>query len=347
MKRKIIAIMLSAMVALGCTSVPAVYAADLSLYATDAVTFHEGTVNVLDSMKDFASKAQVSYVSELDAPESGEAKSDYVKFVIKEDSMVKVNVFTEDLGDGSWNEADGPIFLFSNESMSNKIHEFRESGNSSNDMMFLDAGTYYMSINVLNAGWGACHYKYNITVGAVPVSKLIKIDKKVSANQNSVTVSVNAGAMGTIKNIQYVDKAVALENVDSTDYWYDKDGYEGYYWGEDKVVILNADESSFKVTKNGTYSVKVIEAEKDKAYSVIFKVNEIDENAPQVTGVKNGKTYKKAVTVKFSDKQSGMKSAKLNGKNIKNGAKVTKKGSYTLKVADKAGNSSTIKFKIK
>ena len=71
-----------------------------------------------------------------------------------------------------------------------------------------------------------------------------------------------------------------------------------------------------------------------------------DNTKPTVSGVKNGKTYKKAVTVKFSDKY-GIKSAKLNGKAIKSGKKVSKKGSYTLKVADKAGNVTTVKFKIK
>ncbi len=71
-----------------------------------------------------------------------------------------------------------------------------------------------------------------------------------------------------------------------------------------------------------------------------------DTQKPTVKGVASGKTYKKARTIKFSDKY-GIKSAKLNGKTIKNNKKVSKKGSYTLKVTDKAGNVTTVKFKIK
>lgn len=71
-----------------------------------------------------------------------------------------------------------------------------------------------------------------------------------------------------------------------------------------------------------------------------------DKTKPTVKGVANNKVYKKACTITFSDK-NGVKSAKLNGKTIKNKKKVSKNGSYTLKVTDKAGNTNTVKFKIK
>ena len=72
----------------------------------------------------------------------------------------------------------------------------------------------------------------------------------------------------------------------------------------------------------------------------------LDKTKPSVKGIKNGKTYKKKVTIKFSDK-SGVKKATLNGKKFSSGKKVTKNGKYTLKVTDKAGNVTTVKFKIK
>lgn len=71
-----------------------------------------------------------------------------------------------------------------------------------------------------------------------------------------------------------------------------------------------------------------------------------DKTAPSVKGVKNGKAYKGKVTIKFSDK-FGVKKATLNGKKISSGKKVSKKGKYTLKVTDKAGNVATVKFTIK
>lgn len=84
-------------------------------------------------------------------------------------------------------------------------------------------------------------------------------------------------------------------------------------------------------------------------YSVSYTLTDSkksDTKKPTVTGIKNGKTYKKAVTIKYKD-ESGIKSAKLNGKKIKSGAKVTKKGSYTFTVTDKAGNNKVVRFKIK
>lgn len=73
----------------------------------------------------------------------------------------------------------------------------------------------------------------------------------------------------------------------------------------------------------------------------------IDTTKPSVSGVVNGKTYKDVRTIRFSDKGSGIKKAVLNGKTVKTGKKVSKKGRYTLIVTDKAGNQKTIKFKIK
>ncbi len=77
--------------------------------------------------------------------------------------------------------------------------------------------------------------------------------------------------------------------------------------------------------------------------TITFKT---DRTAPVVKGVKN-KIYQKAVKVKFSDAFSGVKKAVLNGKKITSGTKVKEKGKYTLKVWDKAGNKTIVKFKIK
>ena len=71
-----------------------------------------------------------------------------------------------------------------------------------------------------------------------------------------------------------------------------------------------------------------------------------DKTKPTVQGVKNGKTYKKAVKIKCKDKY-GIKSILLNGKKVKSGKKVAKKGAYKLVVTDKAGNQTKVKFKIK
>ncbi|MBR1744041.1 MAG: hypothetical protein IJ733_19685 [Lachnospiraceae bacterium] len=63
-----------------------------------------------------------------------------------------------------------------------------------------------------------------------------------------------------------------------------------------------------------------------------------DKTAPKIT------YQKKKITV--TDK-NGVKKITLNGKKITSGKKVTKKGSYTVKAWDKAGNVKTYKFKVK
>lgn len=113
------------------------------------------------------------------------------------------------------------------------------------------------------------------------------------------------------------------------------------------AVVANGEAVTNKTTlksicKQGKNTITVYDFSGNKKTIRFY----FDTNKPAISGIKNNKTYKKAVTIKFKDSY-GIKSAKLNGKSIKTGKKVSKKGSYTLKVTDKAGNTSTIKFKIK
>lgn len=98
---------------------------------------------------------------------------------------------------------------------------------------------------------------------------------------------------------------------------------------------------SIQVTESGIYELEVVTITGTK--KVKFTV---DRTAPKVTGVANNKTYKGKVKVSVKDNVSGISKITLNGKKIKSGAKITKKGSYTLKAKDKAGNVKTIRFKI-
>lgn len=118
---------------------------------------------------------------------------------------------------------------------------------------------------------------------------------------------------------------------------------------ETGVAYIKVDETYCKEAsvslagfENGKHTVMVL----DYAGNVTTLTYTLDTVAPKVTGVANGKKYKKAVTVKFSDK-NGIKSATLDGKKIKSGKKVSKKGKHTLKVTDKVGNTKTVKFTIK
>lgn len=97
------------------------------------------------------------------------------------------------------------------------------------------------------------------------------------------------------------------------------------------------------LTEEGLYQITVFDLNQNKS-SLSFR---IDMTKPIIKGVKNGKTYYSAQTVRFLDAGSGVRKATLNNKKISSGTKITKKGSYTLRVIDKAGNKKTVKFKIK
>lgn len=79
-----------------------------------------------------------------------------------------------------------------------------------------------------------------------------------------------------------------------------------------------------------------------RIYTTGFKIDKKKATA----NIKNNKTYKKGQKITFKD-ASGIKDAKLDGKNVKAGKKVTKKGKHTLILVDKAGNKTIIKFMIK
>ena len=105
-----------------------------------------------------------------------------------------------------------------------------------------------------------------------------------------------------------------------------------------------------KITITGTsdqsgilyISYKDYNGKTKKIYTTGFKIDKKKATA----NVKNNQTYKKGQKLTFKD-ANGIKSVKLDGKNIKSGKKVTKKGKHTLVVVDKAGNTTKINFVIK
>lgn len=149
----------------------------------------------------------------------------------------------------------------------------------------------------------------------------------VFGEQNAKTAPVFTGA----QNGKNYNTGVTL-NIDSANLL-------------DKVIVNNETVVSdyLFLSTEGLYKITATD-QGGNTSKIQFR---IDTTKPVIKGVVNGKTYKKTCTIKFSDSGSGIKKATLNGKSIKTGKKVTKKGSYTLVVTDKAGNSKTVKFKIK
>jgi hypothetical protein len=214
-----------------------------------------------------------------------------------------------------------------------------EKDGSKSTYQYLEAGTYYIRTTA-KYSWGySTAFTKKICIGSVDADQLLKTKVKVNGNKNKATISVDSSALGQAADtLQYVAGSYTMKDVDNK------------IWKSSQAVTADTT-TKFCVTKNGTYTIRVkvkyaSNSSNTVSVSVPVKVSGLDNKKPLVTGVKNGKTYKKPVTVKFSDKTSGIKKATLNGKTIRSGKKVSKKGSYTLKVTDKAGNTKTVKFKI-
>lgn len=195
----------------------------------------------------------------------------------------------------------------------------------------------------------------NDIIGNTTIKYIVTMPKEI--------VFTNGKLSKDKKTVTFDLSPKSIENATSDFYAYTKDAkdiitlgnVDGKYATGKKVEISTPDKIK-KITVNGKkISKNYFSTKKDGKYEVVVttknsKLNQTvikDSTAPTVKGVKNGETYKKTVTIKFSDATSGIKSAKLNGKTIKSGKKVKSAGTYTLVVTDKAGNKSTIKFTIK
>jgi hypothetical protein len=187
----------------------------------------------------------------------------------------------------------------------------------------------------------------NIIGAAIPTSKIFTFSTKVSKKWDSATVTAKCALGDYADCVQFRPDSTGSEDLNNTKYWKYK-LLGDWYGGDGDTQVLDKQNGSYSatVTTNGKVTFMVVTSS-GKRFAKTCKVTEIDTTKPTVSGVKNGKTYKKAVTIKFSDKGSGIKSATLNGKKIKTGKKVSANGTYKLVVTDKAGNKKTIKFTIK
>lgn len=109
-----------------------------------------------------------------------------------------------------------------------------------------------------------------------------------------------------------------------------------------KVNGVKKNGKQLSLAKDGTYNIEVVTAHGTSNMKVVK-----DTAKPVVKGIKSGSTYKKGVAIKCSDKSSGIAAIALDGVSVKNGTKVKKTGKHTLIVMDKAGNKTTVNFKVK
>lgn len=301
----------------------------------EEMELEDSPIIIIDNMDEFESKAKLSWNCTLSSTVDDEMVYAYGKFTLPEDSYVNI---TNSKTIPSNAYASPEIFIYSNQDMTvEKMHFDRYDDQKS---CILKAGTYYIKAEDSKLMLWKHSVVINLSIGAIPLNKLLSVNTSINKTKNVATITVNEGLCSSLKNIQYTTGKISTTNLYNSKYWITKS-----YMTDTPSILLKSG-NTFKVKKNGTYTVR-IEDTNNQAYSISFTVKGLDTTAPTITGVKNGSIYKKAVTIKYKDSGTGIKKATLNGKTIKTNKKVSAKGKYTLKVTDKAGNVRTVKFTIK
>lgn len=256
------------------------------------------------------------------------APVEYAKFTLSTKCYVKISASYTTTSSYSFPEGDSTVNLYSNKGYSVSLGETGFAGGYGIDRppiyVELNAGTYYLALHIKSQSSFPYNFTGYVNVCAVKASDAVSVKKSVSKNKNIVTLKILANGIGEVKEISYLSgKHTALSS-----------------WSD----ATELSRTSVKLKKNSWYTFRI----KTSNFTIYkqYKVSGIDTTKPTVKGVKNNKRYKKKVTIKYYDKASGIKKATLNGKRIKSGKKVTRKGKYVLKVWDKAGNVRVIKFRI-
>lgn len=128
-----------------------------------------------------------------------------------------------------------------------------------------------------------------------------------------------------------------------------------YYQVVKQGNTFNTSASSWKKSSSGNISVKkdmaccvyIRAICGDKAKTIKTNGFIVDTTKPVIEGVKNNGVYNSTISIKCTDKTSGIKSITLNNKKVSEKCTISAKGSYKLVVKDNAGNKQVIKFKIK
>jgi hypothetical protein len=294
----------------------------------------------MKTMDEYDSVVEISSKHEFSLPNNEDDGIDVIPITISKDSVVRFDVSSfEQNGKGiSW----GNVYLYTNQLMTDKVWGFgydvgtEAAPKTKTSYAVLSKGTYYCRISGHRNDYGDdpdYTIKSQLCVTAIATKDAFSVTaKKATGNSYDLVFNSNLGNDEKILvcyckgDWTYTDSTFKLYTTDSS--------------------------TAYRVNEAGSYTVTFsigvdVKYDINKYNTVLVKNVYADKVKPKVSGVKNGATYKKAVTVKFSDAETGVKSATLNGKKIKSGKKVSAKGSYTLIVTDKAGNKKTVKFKIK
>ena len=256
------------------------------------------------------------------------APNDYYIFSLEDRAMVEIKFSFDKSNAGSRDEGLATLYDKSHIELARKIYDRRSQGAESINIL-LEPGIYYVKLSGI----------YGVTTLNIdPMYYDIELKPEVTEGWTKGPMKVTINTTIDYKEMIVVNKRVYEDDAEDRELWRKSVKNENY-------VPLEG--NTFEATKNGYYTVRV--EDKFGNYEIkTVRITTMDTTAPKVTGVSDGKAYKKSVTIKWSDSQSGINTKKvtLNGKKVKSGIKVTEPGKYTLKVYDKVGNVNTVKFYI-
>lgn len=254
---------------------------------------------------------------------------DYYVFSLEEKALLNVE-FSFEKENMTSNSAEGicTIYNDSQVEVADGKYQRRSQGVESLDVL-LEPGTYYIRIT------GA----YGVTTLQLkPMYYRTSLIPDVTKGWTEGPMTVKVDTTIDYSELIVVSKKVHDDDIKDRETWLKNSRNELY---------IPSEGNKFEVLKNGYYTVRIQDKLGNMTMETI-RVTTMDTTLPKVTGVTNNKSYKKALTLKWTDSQSGIDTKKvtLNNKKVKSGVKVTEQGKYTLKVSDKVGNVRTVVFYI-
>lgn len=348
--KKLAGMMLATAVTVGTLACPQVNA-----QAQDFKVFNTLAVTNIQSADQYASSIKWNALTHENLGRA--PQSSYYKFTLAQDSIVRFDFKKGSIASGY--STAGDFTIYSDSAMTKAVLTcsegiLKETTTTPDSTVFtMKKGTYYVQETISVYGSSAdttAKQESQFAITAIPKTSAFGID-----------YTIENGTLANLKMTSHLSDWAA----------------NGYYacWSKEYIPMMQ-DISKFSskgtnidVTKglslalddgaNSNYTIAIRgslaygngvegawEIVNDSAVQpgATYTVK-LDTVAPAVTGIKNGGTYVGKARVSFSD-QSGIKSAKLNGKNIKSGKTVKRAGAYKLSVTDKHGNTRTIAFKV-
>ncbi len=235
-----------------------------------ATTFEDIKVYTVDDMTNFDQTIGLSWQKQWSLnSDAGVTKQVYYgKFTLAQDSIVRIKLYTMDEEAFA---ADDFFRLYGTSAMVAPMVENNIQYGEGDDWVILKAGTYYAECGTEKYMKSTSNHVTKVLIGAVPLSKAVKVEQIASADRTKMTVKLTPYYANEFSVKRW--KEGKLESVST--------------YGSTDIDASNA----FTVTKNGWYSVTMkakstVAWNQEVEYTIHVKVSGIG------AGAKKGVTYK-------------------------------------------------------